>query len=285
MSATTQATDQRTIARPIRLRDDYELLRLLLIGCGGNGSHLAEAVARVGRLLKDQGRDVELTFFDPDHVDAGNIPRQNFAEAEIGVNKAQLLALRYSAKWGIPINAVPDYFDRTNSTHSSLTVLIGCVDNGEARNDISQSLPGSHQSAPNVWWLDLGNGFDTGQVILGSAQELSELQSAFRLSSVCTATPAPGLLHPELLRAAKTAHRQPQSPREPPQGCAQMALIHAQMPLVNQMTAAIGAAMLTRLLVTQDLQYWASYFDLSTGKQVSYATSPQAIEDALVNQG
>ena len=279
----------QTTARPIRLRDDYALMRLVLIGCGGNGSHLAEAIARVGRLLSDRGQAVEVTFIDPDHVEAGNIPRQNFSEAEIGLNKAQLLALRYSAKWGLTIKALPDYFDKQSfHTYNALTLFIGCVDNAPARAAISKALEQSdYQRSPRCWWVDLGNGTETGQVVLGSAVGLRDLESAFSLNNVCTATPSPGLLHPELLDEPQTQRVKRAKPQpllsETPQSCAQLALTNEQMPAVNQMTAAIGAAMLTKLLVARDLKYWASYFDLSTGKQVSLATSPQAIEDALVN--
>lgn len=277
--------NNRKTARPIRLVD-HERLNLVLIGCGGNGSHIAEGVVRVAKLLRDKGRDVDLVFIDPDHVEPGNIPRQCFSEAEIGVNKAQVLALRYSAKWGIPIKAIPDYFEKGSHTYKTLTLYIGCVDNPTARAKISQTLHREYERVPSAWWLDLGNGLETGQVVLGSANLVSDLQQAFNLSSVCIMTPSAGLLHPELLNETKEPVRQKQqhtSPEDTPQSCGQLALTNAQMPVVNQMTAAIGATMLTKLLVTQDLKYWASYFDLSTGKQVSYAASPQAIEDALVN--
>lgn len=285
MPTAQTVTNNPAVARRLRLRDDYQQLNLVQVGCGGNGSHLAEAVARVARLLSDQGRDVVVTLIDPDHVEPDNIPRQNFSAAEIGLNKAQLLALRLSAKWGLTIRAIPDYFEnQTFHTYNSLTLFLGCVDNTSARALISKELQSDYERAPRVWWLDLGNGLDSGQVVLGSASTLRSLESAFDLASVCTATPSPGLLHPELLDdTPKPTKRPPVDQKDTPQGCAQLALTHAQMPAVNQMTAAIGAAMLTKLLVTRDLKYWASYFDLSTGKQVSYASSPQAIEDALVN--
>lgn len=280
-----QTTAGRNRDRTIRLRDDYAQLKIILVGCGGNGSHMAEAIARVGKLLIKQGRDIDIVFIDPDHVEPDNIPRQNFSEAEIGLNKAQLLALRYSAKWGITIRAMPAHFEKQNFyTYNSLTFFIGCVDNAPARAAINRALLAHHEHIPRVWWLDLGNGLSTGQVVLGSASSVSDLETAFRLHNVCTATPSPGLLHPELLEdSPKQAKQQPVPADEMSQGCAQLALTNEQMPAVNQMTAAIGAAMLTKLLITRDLKYWASYFDLNTGKQVSHGADPQVIEDLLVN--
>ena len=162
--------------------------------------------------------------------------------------------------------------------------MVGCVDNALARAAISKTLEQSdYQRSPRVWWLDLGNGLDAGQVVIGSANNVNALADAFSLNNVCTATPSPSWLHPELIDTTPKQAKQQQTPSSTPQGCAQLALTHEQMPVVNQMTAAIGAVMLTKLLVTRDLKYWASYFDLSSGKQVSYATAPQVIEDVLVN--
>ena len=283
MPPTTKLTTaQTTQSVPIRLRDDYQQLKIVLVGCGGNGSHMAEAIARVGSLLTQQGQKVDLLFIDPDYVEKDNIPRQNFSEAEIGLNKAQTLALRYSAKWGVTIKAIPASFER-NMLHyySELTILLGCVDNPAGRAALAQCLEQNNQErSPRVWWLDLGNGLDTGQVVLGSANQVERLKTAFYLSSVCTITPSAACIHPELVTEQSS---QLKTKTVGEQSCAQLAMTNAQMPAVNQMTAAIGAAMLTKLLVTCDLKYWASYFDLSTGKQVSYATSPAAIEDALVN--
>jgi hypothetical protein len=53
-------------------------LRLCLVGCGGTGSWLAPSVARIARLQRDQGREVEVAFYDHDHVEPKNIPRQHF---------------------------------------------------------------------------------------------------------------------------------------------------------------------------------------------------------------
>ena len=67
-------------------------LRLCLVGCGGTGSWLAPSVARIARLQRDQGREVEVVFYDHDHVEPKNIPRQHFCDAELGRNKAVTLA-------------------------------------------------------------------------------------------------------------------------------------------------------------------------------------------------
>jgi len=45
-------------------------VKLFLVGCGGTGSWLAPAVARVGKLLIEKfSKTVEITFYDPDCVE------------------------------------------------------------------------------------------------------------------------------------------------------------------------------------------------------------------------
>ena len=71
-----------------------------LIGCGGTGSWLAPHLARITKLLQEVHHiNARLAFWDHDAVDEKNIFRQNFCEAEIGMNKAETLARRYGTAW------------------------------------------------------------------------------------------------------------------------------------------------------------------------------------------
>src|SRR5689334_12683438 len=77
-----------------------------LIGCGGIGSWLAPHLARITKLLQEVHQiNVKLAFWDYDAVEEKNIFRQNFCEAEIGINKAETLARRYGTAWGLEIIA------------------------------------------------------------------------------------------------------------------------------------------------------------------------------------
>src|SRR5574338_1106728 len=79
-----------------------------LIGCGGTGSWLAPHLARITKLLQEVHHlNVRLAFWDYDAVEEKNIFRQNFCEAEIGLNKAETLARRFGLAWGIEIIAGP----------------------------------------------------------------------------------------------------------------------------------------------------------------------------------
>lgn len=56
-------------------RGENQLIKLVLIGCGGTGSWLAGGIARVAWELKRMGRQVEVQFWDFDRVESQNVPR------------------------------------------------------------------------------------------------------------------------------------------------------------------------------------------------------------------
>ena len=192
-------------ARPIVTRS-WAKLSIVLVGCGGTGSWLAPHLARVAYVLAQEGRAVSLTFIDPDHVESKNIPRQHFSQAELGANKARALALRYGAAWlQIVARAEPfkgEHLVAGGRSDKDLTLLVGCVDNAQARKAIAHALQGQNTFAGrdhvhSAWWLDCGNSRDGGQVLLGCASNLRELEGAFE--PTCRALPSPALQRPELL--------------------------------------------------------------------------------------
>src|SRR5262249_48042985 len=233
----------------------YDRLRFVLVGAGGTGSWLAPSVARIARLQRDQGREVEVVFYDHDQVEPKNIPRQNFCDAELGRNKAVTLAARFSAAWGVEITAIPRRFNAQGLDFASdLTILIGCVDNAAARKEIS--LAWQRRSA---WWLDCGNDESSGQVILGSALQAKDLAGAFTPScKICKALPIPSLVAPDLLEP------KPEELAASKLSCAEIQIANAQSLAVNQAVAAIAPDYLLRLMGGK-LKKFASYFDLEAG--------------------
>jgi PRTRC genetic system ThiF family protein len=271
-------------AKPVVTRV-WETLTIVLVGCGGTGSWLAPSIARVAYQLGQAGKAVGLVFVDPDTVEAANVPRQNFCEAEIGCNKAQALALRYGMAWGLDIAAVGRPYPPAHSPaphHDELMVLVGCVDNAAARRSIAEVV-GKHnklnanvgRSAPCTWWLDCGNAAQSGQVLLGSASDLGALGHAFDIPSVCQALPSPAMQSPDLLEPL------PEELADNAMSCAQIAAANAQSLMVNQAVAAVAADYLLRLVVTRDLRKFATYIDLPSGASKTYYTTPEGVARAV----
>jgi hypothetical protein len=194
--------------------------------------------------------------------------------------KAEALAARYGMAWGVEIRAITARFDKSllpnpYGLHRGLTVLVGCVDNAAARNAIADALRSANfgeDQRPACWWLDCGNSWASGQVLLGSATNVRQLAQAFALPKKCSALPAPSLQHPELLRPKAEETDQSSLPCEE---------ILAATPnlTVNQMT--IAADYLTGLLLGQDLRCFATYFDLSSKSVRSSYITPEVVSTTL----
>jgi hypothetical protein len=68
------------------------------------------------------------TFIDPDVVEAGNVGRQLFTPADLGLPKAEVIAKRLSYPLGLPVAWIPDAFDPQHHL-DYYTLLCGAVDN------------------------------------------------------------------------------------------------------------------------------------------------------------
>lgn len=203
-----------------------------------------------------------------------------FADAEIGLPKAMALARRYSAAWGVPIDAHHASFSEQQLLgEGRMRVIVGCVDNAAARGAIATAMTkvgrtwawdaqGATYRAPLLWWLDTGNDRQSGQVLLGSTAEPQALAAACALEGLCTETPLPTLQAPELLLPR---------PDEQPSAklsCAELVALDLQALSVNARVAAEAGDMLMRLLITHDLKRFATYFDLPSGTARSSYNTP-----------
>ncbi len=179
--------------------------RIVIVGCGGTGSFLAEAVCRL--LI---GRRASLFLVDMDRVEPHNVARQAFDDSDVGRFKAEVLARRLSRRFRREVGySVLPYDPQVHgevfggSALARLSLLVGCVDDAHARQAIARTLqdhPVGHWHRQSVWWLDCGNERGSGQVLLGNATEPDDLRGAFAPDlGLCRALPAPSLQRPDLL--------------------------------------------------------------------------------------
>jgi PRTRC genetic system ThiF family protein len=252
---------------------DRDLIAIYLVGCGGTGSYMAMHVGRLLYRLTEQGKYVQGFFVDHDRVEPENIGRQLFVEAELGVNKADALALRYGTAWGIGITPVAAKFQSSMLVNAALTIIVGCVDNAEARKTIAKLLgDNADKHAPHTWWLDCGNHEEGGQVLLGTAIEPSQLANAFPSKTICQALPAPSLQSPELLKP-----RREETKAAKRMSCAELAAANLQSEDINAVVAGQAKDFLTRLLVTRNLKRFACEINLAAGSMRSAYATPEAI--------
>jgi PRTRC genetic system ThiF family protein len=229
---------------------------VVLVGCGGTGAYLAEAVCRL--LI---GRRGSLHLVDMDRVEEHNVGRQAFDRHDVGRFKAQVLAERLARRFGRVVGySVLPYDGELHARlfgagDAGLRLLIGCVDNAAARRALAATL----DALPwrNIWWLDSGNGHNAGQVLLGNTTRRQGLRGAFLADAgLCRALPAPSLQRPDLLDAPP--------PAEPRPDCAEAVARGDQSPTINQAMAALAASYVDKLLAGA-CGWMASYLDLDDG--------------------
>jgi PRTRC genetic system ThiF family protein len=219
------------------LLGDVEKMELYLVGAGGTGSALADSLARILYHARQKGKTVSLTIIDPDTVEKVNIGRQRFCQAEVGYAKATSLILRLNTAFGLDARAITQPFAPSMvlsgyNSPATKKLLIGGVDNFRARQELARTV---EEGRGNVWWLDMGNAYHSGNIYIGNATRPEQIavDEALRL---CDGLPSPAVQDPVLLVP------DPPTP-EPTSGlsCADLTLREEQSLMVNTMMAAIAA--------------------------------------------
>src|SRR5882672_11083512 len=137
-------------------------VRVLVVGCGGNGSAVAAGLPYLHQAMLVAGHPggLRVTVMDGDIISPANCVRQPFCSAEIGLAKVVVMVGRLNLFWGVNWTAVAEHL--TSQTDiSNFDIVIGCVDTRAARLSIQAGIQGGRGRV--AYWLDLGNSADTGQ--------------------------------------------------------------------------------------------------------------------------
>ena len=150
-------------------------VKIVIIGAGGTGGYV---IPHLYRIAYASERRCRVIIADGDIVERKNLIRQNFAECDIGENKAEVMASRYSEVFGIETEYIPDFIESEEQliemlevknkymyTKDSMPVaiLIGAVDNNRSRvmcNNVFNKLD-------DIIYIDSGNEEFSGQVVCG----------------------------------------------------------------------------------------------------------------------
>jgi PRTRC genetic system ThiF family protein len=244
-------------------------LWVYLVGTGGTGSHLALALARLVWHARTRGIQVHLTLVDPDRVEAKNVGRQLFCPAEVGQNKAETLALRFNAAFGLSIRAVSrPVADLTlERKRSDQLLVLGAVDNHPARQDIHKLVTYYH-----AWWCDAGNEAVAGRVYIGNL-DAGQMKQMGGLDAFgwCRALPLPGVHDPGLLQPP------PESASSPDLSCADLTALDAQSLMVNQLIATVAAQYATDFVLHRRLKTYRTVVSLDPPTVVSAPITVMAL--------
>ena len=153
-------------------------VKVVMLGAGGTGGYVAPYVFRLLHMLD---RPARFVVCDGDIVEPRNLDRQNFVPADLGENKARVLAERYSTVLGMETEYVPNFIEKlpdlmeliepkewelnpySTKRTKEMVLLLGCVDNNKTRQLCHQAF---HQSEELIY-IDSGNGMHTGQIVCG----------------------------------------------------------------------------------------------------------------------
>ena len=148
----------------MRFRTDCPV-HIVMLGCGGTGGHIAP---HLYRLLHALFRPSKVIVCDGEKK---NLVRQNFIASDLGKNKAEVLAMRYSGAFGME-TCFSDRFAEseqqlktllTPNQRNALVILIGAVDNNRSR----QLCNSVFYQSRELIYIDSGNGLSSGQVVCG----------------------------------------------------------------------------------------------------------------------
>jgi PRTRC genetic system ThiF family protein len=174
-----------TVIKSVHFTDKYILqptnpVTVNLIGAGGTGGQMLTALARINHALKALGHPtLQVKVFDDDVVTTANLGRQLFAQSELGLNKGVALINRINRFFGTNWKAVPMRYAMQGVKEKDVqaNITLSCVDTIQSRFDIATVLRNldlkNHRDRP-TYWMDFGNSYNTGQVILSTVRDVEQ---------------------------------------------------------------------------------------------------------------
>jgi len=243
-------------------------VRVLVVGCGGNGSAITAGLPYLHQAMLVHGHrgGLDVTLMDGDVISATNCVRQPFSQAEIGHSKAVVLVSRLNLFWGLQWHAVPEHFSAQTNV-DRVDVVIGCVDSRAARRVIAQKVTGRRSDVS--YWLDLGNHSTGGQFVLGQPWNWENKRSATRLRTVAE-------LFPELVEPSLDNDGLP--------SCSTVEALERQEPFVNPTLANHALALLARLFRHGSITYHGAFVNVA-GSRVQPLAADPAVWRALQRRG
>lgn len=222
-------------------------VRVMVVGCGGNGSAVAAGLPYLHHALLVYGHPegLHVTLLDPDVISPTNCIRQPFSRSEVGLYKSVVLANRLNLFWGVDWQGIPEPLDPKRRL-DGVDIVIGCVDTRKARAAIAKCAADWSEVD---YWLDLGNNADSGQFVLGEPLNRRNRRHRLRLRTASE-------LFPEVVQQELEDHGMP--------SCSAVEALDRQEPFVNPTLANHALGMLARLFRYGTINYHGAFVNLSS---------------------
>lgn len=222
-------------------------VRVLVVGCGGNGSAIAHGLPYLHQALLVYGHPegLHVTLLDPEVISPTNCVRQPFSRSEIGLYKSVVLANRLNLFWGLEWEGIAERLEPKRKI-TGMDIVIGCVDTRTARSAIAKYV---EDWSEVHYWLDLGNNADSGQFVLGEPLNRRNHRKRLRLRTISE-------LFPEVVLGELDGDGQP--------SCSAAEALERQAPFVNPALANHALALLARLFRYGTISYHGGFVSLSS---------------------
>jgi PRTRC genetic system ThiF family protein len=229
---------------------DRRAVRVMLVGCGGNGGQMLMGLASLDTALRAiSSRSLHVTVVDDDLVTEANLGRQPFYRCDIGNSKARTLTERINLAHGLDWTAAHGRAPATIGVEN-VDLLISCVDTASARRELAAAI--DQRSAPPAYWMDLGNRATDGQYLIGSPAR-ADGRDARRLLTVLE-------IFPELADETLGDDDAP--------SCSVAEALERQSLFVNRVVASHALALLFDLLGRGSIGRAGAFINLASGQAV-----------------
>jgi len=222
-------------------------VRVLVVGCGGNGSAIAAGLPYLHQALLVYGHPegLHVTLLDPEVISPTNCVRQPFSRSEVGLYKSVVLANRLNLFWGVDWEGIPERLDPKRKI-TGVDIVIGCVDTRASRSAIAKCV---EDWSEVDYWLDLSNNANSGQFVLGEPLNRRNRRKRLRLRTISE-------LFPEVIEGELDRDGQP--------SCSAAEALERQEPFVNPTLANHALALLARLFRYGTISYHGAFVGLSS---------------------
>jgi PRTRC genetic system ThiF family protein len=229
---------------------DDRVIRILLVGCGGNGAQMLMGLASLDTALRAiSSRSLQVTVVDDDTVSEANLGRQPFFRCDLGQSKARTLTERINIAHGLGWDAVHGRAPGAIGVEN-FDILISCVDTASARRDLGAAV--ATCMAPPLYWMDLGNRATDGQFLIGQLSRYGDKDTQ-RLPTVLEA-------FPELADASV--------PETDAPSCSVAEALERQSLFVNRVVSSHALALLFDLLGRGSIGSAGAFINLASAQVV-----------------
>lgn len=229
---------------PTYLQLPLEDITVLLVGAGGTGSEMLQRLGRINHTLTTvYNKMLTVIVVDNDVVTASNVGRQLLSKADIGRYKADVLIERTNRFYGTGWLSYTEKLAPDSFGSRLPNIIISCVDNIEARRVIAKRLSYSQIGMPkeykNYIWIDTGNDFNTGNVIISACNDEGERVT------------------PSMFQIFKKIKDNKAVP-----SCSLAEAIRSQHMFINTFVADVAASMLWDILTKSYIDYSGAFINL-----------------------